>query len=239
VGHCSHQGLSHLRCYAAVEPRVPSHRLRRDEFPVPEDTETPDVSQPVLELSEDDHTSPDKDEEDDQVEEEEDEDDIPDAGAIEEEPSEGSDVSQAALSNPGSSSSSGEDPMVSQMPGRDSHLSIRLLRKRRLLSPQVAEEEAENLEAGPEEEEVEDESMDEAEGSLPSLGKRRSTDTALSGQTSAKRSRPGSLAEVSLPSLKHLTISASIPVSIHPSIHPFIYSFNVCHALGSGMHSPE
>lgn len=157
---------------ALMEPRVPSHRLRRDEFPVPEDTETPDVSQPVLELSEDDHASPDKEEEDEQVEEEEeDEDDIPDAGAIEAEPSEGSDVSQAALSNPGSSSSSGEDPMV-------------------------AEEEAENLEAGPEEEEVEDESMDEAEGSLPSLGKRRSTDTALSGPTSAKRSRPGSLAEV-------------------------------------------
>ncbi len=44
--------------------------------------------------------------------------------------------------------------------------------------------------------------MDEAEGSLPSLGKRRSTDTALSGQTSAKRSRPGSLAEVGLPSLR-------------------------------------
>ncbi|DBA78424.1 TPA: hypothetical protein ACH3X2_007918 [Trebouxia sp. C0005] len=156
---------------ALMEPRVPNHRLRKDEFPVPEDTETPDVSQPVLELSEDDHASPDKGEEDEQVEEEEDEDDIPDAGAIEEEPSEGSDVSQAALSNPGSSSSSGEDPMV-------------------------AEEEAENLEAGPEEEDLEDESMDEAEGSLPSLGKRRSTDTALSGQTSAKRSRPGSLAEV-------------------------------------------
>ncbi len=80
----------------------------------------------------------------------------------------------------------------------------------------MAEEEAENLEAGPEEEEVEDESMDEAEGSLPSLGKRRSTDTALSGQTSAKRSRPGSLAEVGLPSLKHLTIRAFIPVSIYP-----------------------
>ncbi|KAA6422526.1 MAG: hypothetical protein FRX49_07387, partial [Trebouxia sp. A1-2] len=91
---------------ALMEPRVPNHRLRKDEFPVPEDTETPDVSQPVLELSEDDHASPDKGEEDEQVEEEEDEDDIPDAGAIEEEPSEGSDVSQAALSNPGSSSSS-------------------------------------------------------------------------------------------------------------------------------------
>ena len=117
VGHCCHQDVSHLRCFAAVEPRVPSHRLRRDEFPVPEDTETPDVSQPILELSEDDHASPDKEEEDEQVEEEEeDEDDLPDAGAIEDEPSEGSDVSQAALSNPGSSSSSGEDPMVSQMP---------------------------------------------------------------------------------------------------------------------------
>jgi hypothetical protein len=100
----------------------------------------------------------------------------------------------------------------------DSHLSISLLRRRCLPAPQVAEEEAENLEAGPEEEEEEeeDESMDEAEGSLPSLGKRRSTDTALSGQTSAKRSRPGSLAEVRLPSLKHLTICAFIPVSIYP-----------------------
>jgi len=117
VGHCCHQEVSHLTCFAAVEPRVPNHRLRRDEFPVPEDTETPDVSQPVLELSEDDHASPDKEEEEEQVEEEEeDEDDLPDAGAIEEEPSEGSDVNQAALSNPGSSSSSGEDPMVSQMP---------------------------------------------------------------------------------------------------------------------------
>ncbi len=116
MGHCCPQDLSHLTCFAAVEPRVPSHRLRRDEFPVPEDTETPDVSQPVLELSEDDHASPDKEEEDEQAEEEEeDEDDIPDAGAIEEEPSESSYVSQAALSNPGSSSSSGEDPMVSQM----------------------------------------------------------------------------------------------------------------------------
>ena len=83
----------------------------------------------------------------------------------------------------------------------------------------MAEEEAENLEAGPEEEEEEeDESMDEAEGSLPSLGKRRSTDTALSGQTSAKRSRPGSLAEVGLPSLNHLTICASTPVSMQLSI---------------------
>ena len=106
--------------------------------------------------------------------------------------------------------------MISLVPP-DSHLSIRLVRRRRLLPPQVAEEEAENLEAGPEEEEEEEnESMDEAEGSLPSLGKRRSTDTALSGQTSAKRSRPGSLAEVRLPSLKHLTICAFIPVSIYP-----------------------
>ena len=63
-------------------------------------------------------------------------------------------------------------------------------------SLQVAEEEAENLEATPEDEEAEDESMDEAGDSLPSLGKRRSTDTALPGQTASKRSRPGSLAEV-------------------------------------------
>ncbi len=140
--------------------------------------------------------------------------------------------------------------MINLVP-TDSHLSIRLLEKRRLPAPQVAEEEGENLEASPEEEEVEDESMDEAEGSLPSLGKRRSTDTALSGQTSAKRSRPGSLAEVSLPALrkkreetsapfgvdlmrsqvlhrpaqvssfKCLTICAAIPVSTHPSICSF------------------
>lgn len=63
---------------------------------------------------------------------------------------------------------------------------------------QVAEEEAKNLSASPEEDDAEDESMDEAEGSLPSLGKRRSTDTALSGQNPSKRSRPGSLAEVSV-----------------------------------------
>ena len=61
---------------------------------------------------------------------------------------------------------------------------------------QAAEEEAEDLAAEPaKEDEAGDESMDEAEGSLPSLGKRRSTDTALSGQTS-KRARPGSLTEV-------------------------------------------
>jgi len=101
----------------------------------------------------------------------------------------------------------------------DSHLSIRLVRRRRLLPPQVAEEEAENLEAGPEEEEEEEnESMDEAEGSLPSLGKRRLTDTALSGQTSAKRSRPGSLAEVGLPSLNHLRIHPCIHASIVRSV---------------------
>lgn len=99
----------------AVEPRVASHRLRRDEFPVPEDTDTPDISQPVLELSEDDRESPDKEEEEEgqaEGEEEDEEDDIPDAGAIEEEPSEGSDVSQAAPSDQASSSSSGDDPMV-------------------------------------------------------------------------------------------------------------------------------
>ena len=58
----------------------------------------------------------------------------------------------------------------------------------------MAEEEA----AAPEEEDEElvDESMDEEEGALPSLGKRRSTDTASSAQTAPKRARPGSLAEV-------------------------------------------
>ena len=65
--------------------------------------------------------------------------------------------------------------------------------------PQAAEEEAEELAASQDDQkELQDESMDEAEESLPSLGKRRSTDTALSGQTPTKRSRPGSLAEVSL-----------------------------------------
>lgn len=96
-----------------MEPRVPSHKLRRDEFPVPEDTDTPDISQPVVELSEDDRASHDREEEEEAEEKQEEEDDIPDAGAIEEEPSEGSDVSQAAPSEQASSSSSGEDPMVS------------------------------------------------------------------------------------------------------------------------------
>lgn len=49
-----------------------------------------------------------------------------------------------------------------------------------------------------EHEQEEDESMDDAEGSLPSLGKRRSTDAALSGQTASKRAKPGSLTEVSI-----------------------------------------
>lgn len=69
---------------------------------------------------------------------------------------------------------------------------------------QVAEEEAGDLSAPAEEEDEEElmeESMDEgeAEGGLPSLGKRRSTDTALSAQTGSKRPRPGSLAEVTPP----------------------------------------
>ena len=89
-----------------MEPRVPNHRLRKDEFPVPEDTDTPLISEPVLEMSEDDRTSPEKDKE-----QEEEEDDIPDAGAIEEEPSDASDVSEAAAEQ-ASSSSSGDDPMV-------------------------------------------------------------------------------------------------------------------------------
>ena len=62
----------------------------------------------------------------------------------------------------------------------------------------MAEEETEDLSA-PVEEEDEDlaeESMDGGEGGLPSLGKRRSTDTGLSAQTASKRPRPGSLAEV-------------------------------------------
>ena len=65
-------------------------------------------------------------------------------------------------------------------------------------------EEAENLSAPPEEEdedgeELAEDSMDEGAGggALPSLGKRRSTDTASSAQTAPKRARPGSLAEVS------------------------------------------
>ncbi len=154
--------------------------------------------------------------------------------------------------------------MINLVP-TDSHLSIRLLKKRRLPAPQVAEEEGENLEASPEEEEVEDESMDEAEGSLPSLGKRRSTDTALSGQTSAKRSRPGSLAEVSLPALRKnqgrnectfwrrfdekpsitpacsgFVIQVSDHMRRHPCIHTYIHLFvrscNVCSAPGSSMY---
>ena len=105
--------------FAAVEPRVPTHRMRKDEFPVPADTDTPGISKPVLEISEDDQASPDVDRQEEeqeagqQEEEEDEDDDIPDAGAIEEEPSEGSDISQAAPSDQASSSSSGDDPMVS------------------------------------------------------------------------------------------------------------------------------
>lgn len=75
---------------------------------------------------------------------------------------------------------------------------------------QVAEEEAGDLSAPAEEEDEEElmeESMDEGEegGGLPSLGKRRSTDTALSAQTGPKRPRPGSLAEVT-PLLAHFGV---------------------------------
>ena len=66
----------------------------------------------------------------------------------------------------------------------------------------MAEEEAGDLSAPAEEEDEEElmeESMDEGEGGLPRLGKRRSTDTALSAQTGPKRPRPGSLAEVTPP----------------------------------------
>ena len=100
-----------------MEPRVPNHRLRKDEFVVPENTDTPLISEPVLEISEDDRTSPEREEEEEgadkgEEEEEEEEDDLPDAGAIEEEPSEASDVSGAAASEQASSSSSGGDAMV-------------------------------------------------------------------------------------------------------------------------------
>lgn len=73
---------------------------------------------------------------------------------------------------------------------------------------QAAEEEASHLSAPVEEEdedELVDESMDEGEGGLPSLGKRRSTDTALFAQTASKRPRPGSLAEVRPPGYLGLT----------------------------------
>ena len=98
-----------------MEPRVHNHRLRKDEFVVPENTDTPLISEPVLEISEDDCTSPEREEEGadkQQEEEEEEDDDLPDAGAIEEEPSEASDVSGAAVSEQASSSSSGDDAMV-------------------------------------------------------------------------------------------------------------------------------
>lgn len=94
-----------------MEPRVPNHRLRKDEFVVPEDTDTPVISEPVLEMSEDDRTSPEREDEGGDQEEEED-DDIPDAGAIEEEPSDASEASEAAASEQASSSSSGDDEMV-------------------------------------------------------------------------------------------------------------------------------
>ena len=99
-----------------MEPRVPSHKLRKDEFAVPEDAETPHISEPVHELSEEEErASPDPEDqrEPEFKEDEEEDDDFPDAGAIEEEPSEGSDVSQAAPSEQASSSSSGDDQMVS------------------------------------------------------------------------------------------------------------------------------
>lgn len=99
-----------------MEPRVPNHRLRKDEFVVPENTDTPLISEPVLEISEDDRTSPEREEQEgadkQQEEEEEEDDDLPDAGAIEEEPSDASDVSGAAASEQASSSSSGDDAMV-------------------------------------------------------------------------------------------------------------------------------
>ena len=47
----------------AVEPRDASHRLRINELPVPEDTDTPDNFQPTPELSDDDWEPPDKEEE--------------------------------------------------------------------------------------------------------------------------------------------------------------------------------
>ena len=100
---------------SAVEPRVPSHKLRKDEFAVPEDTETPHVSEPVHELSEEEvgaSPDPEDQQEPEFKEDEEEDDDIPDAGAIEEEPSEGSDVSQAPPSEQAFSSSSGNDQMV-------------------------------------------------------------------------------------------------------------------------------
>lgn len=79
------------------------------------------------------------------------------------------------------------------------------------LDVQVAEEEAENVSRSPEDDDVDDESMDVADGSLPTLGKRRSTDTALSGQNASKRSRPGSLAEV-----RAYLQTCSVP--IHPVV---------------------
>ena len=100
-----------------MEPRVPNHRLRKDEFVVPENTDTPLISEPVLEISEDDHTSPERGEKEaadkgGKEEEEEEDDDLLDAGAIEEDPSDASDVSGAAASEQASSSSSGDDAMV-------------------------------------------------------------------------------------------------------------------------------
>ena len=100
-----------------MEPRVPNHRLRKDEFVVPENTDTPLISEPILEISEDDHTSPERGEEEaadkgEKEEEEEEDDDLLDAGAIEEDSSDASDVSGAAASEQASSSSSGDDAMV-------------------------------------------------------------------------------------------------------------------------------
>ena len=118
-----------------MEPRVPNHRLRKDEFVVPENTDTPLISEPVLEISEDDRTSPEREEEEEDgadkgaKQEEEEDDDLLDAGAIEEEPSDASDVSGAAAAEQASSSSSGDDAMVglhAELLSQDSSLGLPL-----------------------------------------------------------------------------------------------------------------
>ena len=99
----------------AEEARPVGHKLCRDEFLVPDDSEEFDESpaQSIPESMEQEPLPPPLEElEEQQYAPEEEEDDIPDAGAIEEEPSEESDASMAAPSD-NASSSSDDNALVS------------------------------------------------------------------------------------------------------------------------------
>ena len=87
----------------AGEARPLGHRLKKDEYPVPGDDEAALGDQEQSAPASVEQGAQSQPDEQQYVNEEED--DIPDAGAIEEEPSEGSDVSMAAPSEAASSSS--------------------------------------------------------------------------------------------------------------------------------------